>query len=66
MHSKDLNVVFYCKGCTEMIFATSNDPENMIIDKDAPRAICELLEEGHQMALVTDDEVRNLFYGCSC
>jgi hypothetical protein len=49
-----------------MIFACSNDPENLVIDSSLPEDIAGLLSEGNQLALATDEEVRSVFNGCTC
>jgi len=54
-------IVFYCKGCGEMFFATVKNERNI---RDSQKEIIQYLAEGHRMEEVDSDEVRKNFRGC--
>ena len=56
-------IVFYCKGCGEMFFATIKNERNI---RDSQKEIIEYLAEGHRMEEVNPDEVGIKFGGCKC
>lgn len=58
-------IVFYCKDCGSMFFASVNDPKYPM-DKDTAKEIASYLQEGHIMKTITDKEVRENFGGCRC
>jgi len=58
------SIVFYCKGCGKMFFATVDRPDCM--DKDTTNEIAQYLHEGHRLEKVNVETVRKEFNGCDC
>ena len=58
------SIVFYCKDCGAMFFASINDPE--WYDDDLAKDVSEYLKEGHRMETVDNETVRANFNSCTC
>ena len=57
------SVVFYCKDCGGMFYACLDEP---LLIADEAKAIKLYNKQGHKMAKVSKDIVRNNFTGCVC
>ena len=54
-------IVFYCKYCGEMFFATVKNEKNI---RDSQKEIIQYLAEGHKMEEIDSDKVGIRFGGC--
>lgn len=58
------NIVFYCKDCGQMFYASVNSSD--AFDDDSAQEIAEFLLAGHRMETTDTNNVRANFKGCQC
>lgn len=59
----ETSIVFYCKDCGNLFFAAVNSPN---ILADCSNDIRLYLRQGHKMAEVPHETVRQSFASCKC
>jgi hypothetical protein len=58
------NIVFYCKDCGQMFYASVNSLS--AFDEDSTQEVAKLLLDGHRMETTDTANVRANFKGCEC
>lgn len=62
MGNNDQAIVFYCTECSGIIMAMVNNTEHL---KDSAGEIADAIEQGYQMNIISNDEVRSSKW-CDC
>ena len=59
----DKSIVFYCKNCKGMIFASKNKPERLV---DCADEIHQFILEGQRLDLINSEDIDEHTKWCKC